>query len=81
MGDSGLPPLLGHMVETFRGGPEYLLQVYRKYGPIHYAYSPPALPAVTALGPDATQAVFSNKNKDFSQKAGIRSSGRSSTVA
>lgn len=66
MGDSGLP-VIGHMIETFRDGPDYLLQVYRKYGPIHYAYTP-AVPAVIALGPDATQAVFSNKNKDFSQK-------------
>ena len=66
MGDSGLP-VLGHMIETFRGGPDYLLQVYKTYGPLHYAYSP-ALPAVVALGPDATQAVFSNKNKDFSQR-------------
>jgi len=66
MGDSGLP-IIGHMVETFRGGPDYLLHVYRTYGPIHYAYTP-AVPAVVALGPDATQAVFSNRNKDFSQK-------------
>lgn len=39
MGDSGLP-VLGHMIETFRGGPDYLLQVYKTYGPLHYAYSP-----------------------------------------
>lgn len=66
MGDSGLP-ILGHMIEAFRGGPDYVLQVYRKYGPVHYAHSP-ALSSVSALGPDATQAVFSNKNKDYSQK-------------
>lgn len=66
MGDSGLP-VVGHMIEMFRGGPDYLMHVYRTYGPIHYLYTP-ALPAVVALGPDATQAVFSNKNKDFSQK-------------
>lgn len=66
MGDSGLP-VLGHIVEAFRGGPDYVLQIYRKYGPIHYAHSP-ALSSVSALGPDATQAVFSNKNKDYSQK-------------
>jgi cytochrome P450 len=66
MGDAGLP-ILGHMIEAFRGGPEYVLQVYRKYGPVHYAYSP-AISSVSALGPDATQAVFSNKNKDYSQK-------------
>jgi cytochrome P450 len=66
MGDAGIP-ILGHMIETFRSGPDYLLQVYEKFGPLHYAYSP-ALPSVVALGPDATQAVFSNRNKDFSQK-------------
>ncbi|MDA4110343.1 cytochrome P450 [Mycolicibacterium holsaticum] len=66
MGDSGLP-VLGHIVEAFRGGPDYVLQIYRKYGPVHYSHSP-ALSSVSALGPDATQAVFSNKNKDYSQK-------------
>src|SRR4051794_120949 len=44
MGDSGLP-VLGHMIETFRGGPDYILEVYRKHGPVHYAHSP-ALPSV-----------------------------------
>jgi cytochrome P450 len=66
MGDAGLP-VVGHMIEMFRGGPEYVLEIYKKFGPIHYAYSP-ALPAVLALGPDATQAVFSNRNKEYSQK-------------
>jgi len=66
MGDAGLP-ILGHMIEAFRGGPDYVLEVYRKYGPVHYAYSP-ALASVSALGPDATQEIFSNKNKDYSQK-------------
>ncbi|MGV0797682.1 cytochrome P450, partial [Mycolicibacterium elephantis] len=66
MGDSGVP-ILGHMIEAFRGGPDYVLKVYRKYGPVHYAHSP-ALSSVSALGPDATQEVFSNKNKDYSQK-------------
>ena len=79
MGDSGLP-IIGHMIEFFRGGPDYAVEVYRKYGPIHYQYSP-ALSSVMALGPDATQAVFSNRNKEFSQRAGIRSSGRSSIAA
>jgi cytochrome P450 len=67
MGDSGLP-IIGHMIEVFRLGPEFVVDVYRKYGPIHYQYSP-ALSSVSALGPDATQAVFSNRNKDFSQRA------------
>jgi cytochrome P450 len=34
---------------------------------VAYSYST-ALPSVVALGPDATQAVFSNRNKDYSQK-------------
>ena len=66
VGDAGLP-VLGHIVESFRGGPEYALHVYRTLGPVSYSQSP-ALPSVIALGPDATQAVFSNRNKDFSQK-------------
>ena len=66
MGDAGLP-VLGHMIEMFRGGPEYLMHLYKTKGPILYADSP-VLPAVTALGPDAAQAVYSNRNKDFSQE-------------
>ncbi|MEO3757101.1 cytochrome P450 [Mycobacterium sp. B14F4] len=69
IGDAGLP-VLGHMIEMFRGGPDYLLHVYRKYGPLYYADSP-ALPAVAALGPDAAQAVYSNRNKEFSQQGWV----------
>ena len=67
MGDAGLP-ILGHMIEIFRSGPDFILDLYRKHGPVYYADSP-ALPAVLALGPDATQTVFSNRNKDYSQRA------------
>ncbi len=67
MGDSGLP-VLGHLIELFRGGPDYVLQMYRKYGPLHYSVMP-GLNAVGALGPDATQEVFVTKAKDFSQRA------------
>ncbi|MDT0407091.1 cytochrome P450, partial [Streptomyces sp. DSM 41635] len=56
------------MIEIFRGGPDFILEQYRKNGPLYYAQSP-ALSSVMALGPDATQAVFSNRNKDFSQRA------------
>ncbi|MDI3314187.1 MAG: cytochrome P450 [Mycobacterium sp.] len=66
LGDSGLP-LLGHIIELFREGPDYPLFLYQTRGPVVFVDSP-ILPAVTALGPDATQAVFTNKNKDFSQK-------------
>jgi cytochrome P450 len=67
LGDAGLP-VVGHIVETFRGGPEYALHLYRNHGPVYYTYSP-MMPAVAALGPDATQIVFANRNKDYSQKA------------
>ncbi len=66
-GDAGLP-IIGHMIEIFRGGPEFVLEMYRKHGPVYYIKSP-ALSAVMALGPDATQAVFSNRNKEYSQRA------------
>lgn len=69
MGDTGLP-VLGHLIEIFRGGPDYLLQMYRRNGPVHYSQTP-ALNAVAALGPDATQSVYTNKTKDFSQQAWV----------
>lgn len=66
-GDKGLP-VIAHMIEMFRGGPDFILHQYRRYGPIYFSGSQ-VLPAVAALGPDATQAVFTNRNKDFSQRA------------
>jgi cytochrome P450 len=67
VGDAGLP-IIGHMIEFFRGGPDFVMHIYRTLGPVSYSYSP-ALTSVLALGPDATQIVFSNRNKDFSQRA------------
>lgn len=67
MGNNGMP-VLGHLIELFRGGPDYVLGTYRRFGPVHYSKTP-ALNAVAALGPDATQEVFSNRNKDFSTVA------------
>jgi hypothetical protein len=66
VGDSGLP-LLGHSIEFFRGGPDFALHLYPTYGPVFF-FDVRILRSVNVLGPDATQAVFSNKNKDFSQK-------------
>jgi cytochrome P450 len=66
MGDSGLP-VLGHIIETFRGGPNFVMHLYNTRGPVFYAESP-AMPSVIAIGPDATQAIFSNRNKEYSQK-------------
>jgi cytochrome P450 len=65
-GDLGLP-ILGHLIELFRQGPDFALFMYQTRGPVTFAESP-IMRAVAALGPDATQAVFSNKNKDYSQK-------------
>ena len=67
MGNDGLP-LMGHLIEIFRGGPDYVVQMYRKNGPVYFSKTP-ALNAVAALGPDATQEVLSNRNKDFSTVA------------
>src|SRR6478609_8522759 len=66
MGDSGLP-IVGHMVEMFRGGPDFWLHWYRKRGPVMLLDSP-IIPTVAALGPDAAQVIYSNRNKDYSQQ-------------
>lgn len=66
LGDAGLP-VLGHMIELMRGGPEWLLHVYNTEGPVFFGDSQ-VLPAVAALGPDATQVIYSNRNKDYSQQ-------------
>ncbi|OHU93348.1 cytochrome P450 [Mycobacterium talmoniae] len=66
VGDSGLP-ILGHIVEMFRQGPDFPLFLYNTRGPVTFADSP-ILPSIVALGPDATQTIFSNRKKDYSQK-------------
>ena len=66
MGDNGLP-ILGHMIEWFRGGPDFWLHLYRTRGPVTLLDSP-ILPTVVALGPDAIQVLYSNRNKDFSKQ-------------
>jgi cytochrome P450 len=69
MGDRGLP-VLGHLIEMMRGGPDYLLFLYQTKGPLIFGDSP-VLPAVAALGPDAAQVVYSNRNKDYSQQGWV----------
>ena len=66
VGDSGLP-IVGHIVELFREGPDFALFLYQTRGPVTFADAP-MLPSIVALGPDATQTIFSNRNKDYSQK-------------
>ncbi|MGH3723224.1 MAG: cytochrome P450 [Mycobacterium sp.] len=69
MGDPGLP-LLGHMIEQFRSGPDFARTVYQERGPVTWLGSP-FMKAVVVLGPDGTQEVFSNKSKDFSQQGWV----------
>jgi cytochrome P450 len=69
MGDAGLP-ILGHMIEVMRGGPDYLMFLYRTRGPVVFGDSP-ILPSVAALGPDAAQVIYSNRNKDYSQQGWV----------
>ncbi len=66
MGDNGLP-IVGHMVEMFRGGPDYWLHQYRTHGPV-WLMDSPVIPSVAALGPDAAQVIYSNRDKNFSQQ-------------
>jgi cytochrome P450 len=66
MGDAGLP-IIGHMIETYRKGPGFALHIHQTRGPVFFADSA-ILPTIVATGPDATQAIFSNRNKDYSQK-------------
>src|ERR1700759_5049615 len=66
MGDRGLP-VVGHLIEMMRGGPDYLLFLYETKGPVIFGASP-GPPGVAARGPDAAQVVYSNRNKDYSQQ-------------
>ncbi|HEX7323061.1 MAG TPA: cytochrome P450 [Mycobacterium sp.] len=73
IGDAGLP-IVGHMIETYREGPEFALRLYRQHGPVFFADSR-FMPSVIALGPDATQTVFANKDKDYSTSGWIKAIG------
>src|SRR5271156_2484846 len=66
LGDKGLP-VFGHIIEVLRGGPDYQMFMYRNKGPVVFGDSP-ILPFVVALGPDAAQVIYSNRNKDYSQQ-------------
>jgi len=69
LGDEGLP-ILGHMIEMLRGGPDYLMFLYENKGPVIFADSP-LMPAVMAMGPDAAQVIYSNRNKEYSQQGWV----------
>ena len=69
LGDAGLP-FIGHIIEMMRGGPDYLMFLYQTKGPVVFGDSP-VLPGVAALGPDAAQVIYSNRNKDYSQQGWV----------
>ncbi len=69
LGDAGLP-FIGHIIEMLRGGPDYLMFLYQTKGPVVFGDSP-VLPGVAALGPDAAQVIYSNRNKDYSQQGWV----------
>ena len=69
VGDAGLP-VIGHLIEMLRGGPDYLMFLYKNKGPVVYGDSP-VMPTVAALGPDAAQVIYSNRNKDYSQQGWV----------
>jgi cytochrome P450 len=71
LGDSGLP-FVAHAIELLAAGPDYALHLYQTRGPLIFN-DPVLLPGVVAVGPDAAQAVLSNRNKDFSSENGWHS--------
>jgi cytochrome P450 len=73
VGDRGLP-VVGHIIEMLRGGPDYLMFLYETKGPVVFGDSP-VLPGIAALGPDAAQVIYSNRNKDYSQQGWVATIG------
>jgi cytochrome P450 len=65
-GDPGLP-VLGHSLEMLRLGVRYGLHRYETHGPISWVRAF-GVTMVSAAGPDAAQAVLSNKDKAYSQQ-------------
>ncbi len=49
LGDAGLP-VIGHIIEMLRGGPDYLLHLYRTKGPVVFGDSP-VMPGGRRAGP------------------------------
>jgi hypothetical protein len=79
MGDRGLP-ILGHLIEMLRGGPDYLLFLYQTKGPVIFGDSP-VLPGVAALAPTPRRSSTRTAIRTTRSKAGLRLSARSSTAA
>jgi cytochrome P450 len=65
-GDKGIP-ILGHTVTAAALGNEFMERRLETYGEISWS-SGLGMPIVLAFGPEATQEVFVNREKAFSQK-------------
>lgn len=65
-GDVGLP-VLGHSLEMLRLGLGYAMKRYETFGPVSWVRAF-GVNVVSASGPEATQAVLTNKDKAFSQQ-------------
>ena len=80
MGDAGLP-IIGHMIEMFRGGPDFVLQLYRKHGPVSLIDSPVAPVGGWRWAPTRPRPSTPTATRTTRSRAGLRSSGRSSSAA
>lgn len=65
-GDFGLP-IVGHTLEQMRFGVRFALRRYERYGPVSWSGAF-GTRIVGFSGPEATQAVLTNKDKVFSQQ-------------
>ena len=65
MGEPGLP-LVGKTLAMMSRGPALSLEQYRRFGPVSWT-TVLGMKVVSAVGPDACQAVLVNKDKAFSQ--------------
>ncbi|EUA33859.1 P450 heme-thiolate domain protein [Mycobacterium xenopi 3993] len=64
-------PILGHIIELFREGPDYPLFLYQTRGPVLFVDSP-ILPSVTALGPTPRRWCSPTRTRTSRRRAGIR---------
>ena len=70
MGDTGLP-ILGHMVEMFRGGPDFWLHLTARA--VRYRSSTRrSFRRWRRWAPTPLRCIYSNRNKDFSQQGWVR---------
>ena len=80
MGDNGLP-IVGHMVEMFRGGPDYLAAPVPHQGADAARSIPQSFRRSSRSGPMPRRRSTPIATRISPNKAGCRPSGRSSSAA